>query len=109
MFRIHCTNKGCRKESEAVLNTETDEVECMECGKNIDVPSMTKKSMLTIGQIKRTKKSEKAFSVECKKCKKISVPSLNENKEIICGKCGEMLDNISKPFANLIREKLKNK
>lgn len=108
MFRIHCTNKGCRKESEALLNTETNEVECAECGKNIDVPSMTKVSMLGIGQIKRTKKSEKAFSVECKKCKKVSVPALNDDKDIVCGKCGLVLD-VSLPFANLIREKLKNK
>ncbi len=104
MFRINCTNKGCHKESEAVLNTETNEVECGECGKNIDVPFSTKAAMKGIGQIKRAKKSEQAFSVECKKCKKVFVPALDQDKNIICGKCSERLDNIALPFANLIRE-----
>lgn len=108
MFRIYCTNKGCSKESEALLNTETDEVECAECGKSINVPYSTKASLKSIGQIRRTKKSEKAFSVECKKCNKIEVPVIDANKNIVCGKCKVKLDNISAPFANLIREKLKN-
>jgi len=107
-FRIYCSNKGCGKESEVLLNTENDEVECGECGKNIAVPYSTKASLKSMGQIKRTKKSDKAFSVECKKCNKISVPVLDKDKNIVCGKCNMKLDNISAPFANLIREKLKN-
>ena len=109
MFRIYCTNKGCSKEMEPVLNTETNEVECSECGKNVTVPFSTKVGMKSIGQIKRTKRSEKAFSVECKKCKKVSVPKLDANKDIICGQCNQILDNISAPFATLVRENLKNK
>jgi len=107
MFRIYCTNKGCGKENEAVLNTENNEVECIECGKNITVPHSTKISMKGLGQIKRTKKSEKAFAVECKKCNKVCVPSVDQNNKIICSNCKNVLDNISAPFATLIREKIK--
>lgn len=109
MFKIYCTNKKCRKETEALLNKENNEVECLDCGENINLPSQTKISMETIGQIKRTKKSDKAFSVECKSCKKVSVPILDKDKNIVCSHCNKILENISIPFANLIREKLKNK
>lgn len=107
MFRVSCTNKGCNKEMIPLLNTETNEVECTECGKPTIVTDFAKNSMKSMGQIKRVEKSQQAFSVECKKCKKVMTPKIDKNKALACVNCSTVFDNISAPFENLIRSKIK--
>lgn len=107
-FMICCDNKGCGKSMEPLLNLETNNVECAECGKVINsVTSFTKTQMKSLGQIKKDDKKQQAFSVQCKSCKKSSVP-LIDGENILCMLCKNKLD-ISVPYANLIREKFKNK
>lgn len=108
-FSINCNNKGCGKYTEPLLNTETDEAECGDCGKEIKgITSFAKNQMKSLGQIKRDDKKQQAFSVQCKNCKKSSVPIINVEGTILCSLCKCKLD-ISGPYANLIREKFKNK
>lgn len=107
MFRVYCSNKGCNKEMMPLLNLETNEVECTECNKPTTVTEFAKKSMKSMGQIKRIEKSQQPFSVECKKCKKILTPKIDKNNDLACAGCATVYDNISPPFANLIRQKIK--
>ena len=69
MATLTCTNKGCYKTtSDSLLDTSIDEIVCSECGKPIiGISSFTKRSMIGLGKI-RSKHTEKAYSVECKKC-----------------------------------------
>jgi DNA-directed RNA polymerase subunit M/transcription elongation factor TFIIS len=63
--------------------------------------------MRSIGQIKRVEKTQQPFSVECKKCKKIMTPKIDKNDNLACVNCSTIYENISAPFENLIRQKIK--
>ncbi len=105
-FMIYCNNKGCGKNTEPLLNIETNEAECVECGAIINsVTSFAKTQMKTMGQIKRDDKKQQAFSVQCKFCKKSVLPEVN-GKIVLCSLCKNEL-NISIHYANLIKDKLK--
>ncbi|SRR5260221_5751813 len=105
-FSINCPNKGCGKYTEPLLNTETNEAECSDCGGIINITIFAKSQMKSLGQIKRDGKKQQAFSVQCKNCKKSSVPIVNSESVVLCSLCKTKLD-ISEPYANLIREKFK--
>jgi hypothetical protein len=110
-FRTYCSNKGCGKDNEPLLNTSTNEVECSECGKPItNITSFAKAQMKTLGQIKRDSKKGQAFSIECTFCKKSSPPKIDPNTErIVCAFCNSYLDYLSAPFVQIVKEFLKKK
>jgi len=108
-FSVYCDNKGCGKNTEPLLNLETNEAECVDCGGVIkSITSFAKIQLKSLGQIKRDDKKQQAFSVQCKACKKAAVPEINSEGTILCSLCKCKLD-ISGPYANLIRERFKNK
>lgn len=105
MFRIYCDNKGCGKDMEPLLNINTNDVECTECGRAIkSITSFTKSQMKSIGQIKRDEKAKQAFSVQCRSCMKESAPKLGDKNEIRCSVCNHHLDYLSAPYAHAVRE-----
>lgn|SRR5690554_2407285 len=106
-FRIYCDNKGCRKEQEPLLNIETNEVECTECGKDIkSVSYFIKVQMKSLGQVKKDEKRSQAFATKCKFCSKTAPPVVKSDK-IHCSLCDEHLDYLSAPFANVIKQNIK--
>lgn len=85
---IACNNKGCLKTSEALLNPQTMEVICQECGRPItNVTESMRRTLKSFGQVVREDK--KAFMMACKNCKANREVVLNEKNETICGICNE--------------------
>lgn len=106
MFRVYCDNKSCGKDQAPVLNLETNEVECTECGQNIkSITPFAKSQMKSLGQIKRDSKKEKAFAVQCKYCKKTAPPKI-VNDKVVCSLCDKHLDYLATSFVNVIKSNL---
>ena len=75
MTMILCDNKGCMQQSNALLNPETLEVICQECGKSIkSITEPMKRTLKSFGQVLRVD-TRKAFMMACKNC--------NANREVI--------------------------
>jgi DNA-directed RNA polymerase subunit RPC12/RpoP len=118
-FRTFCDNKGCRKEMEPVLDKQTNEVYCTECGKTINsLTDFAKRQMVVLGQIRRADKKKQAWSFKCVECQKEGPPKLNKEGEkdakglpigdkLLCSYCEHELTNISKPFAQIILTNLR--
>lgn len=109
-FQIHCDNKGCFKEQEPLLNTETDEVLCSECSKPIKrVTSFAKTQMKALGQIYRgPDKKQQAYAVLCQSCNKQATPQINAKKELVCPHCQKQ-HQLSGPFKQMLLSFLKNR
>ena len=106
-FMIYCNNKGCRKEQEPFLDISDNEVYCSECGGQIkEVTIFAKTQMKAMGQIKRERKVQQAFSVSCGPCKLAATPTL-VGKVLCCPKCKVEHVNLSKPMASAIKEYLR--
>ena len=83
---ILCDNKGCLKSSNALLNPETLEVICQECGKPIgNVSDAMKRTLKSFGQIIR--ESKKAFMLACPQCKANREVVLDQDNNTICKNC----------------------
>lgn len=83
---LSCNNEGCFKQSNALLNTETLEVICQECGKPIsNISESMKRVLKSSGQIIR--QSKQAFMLACHSCKANREVVLNEDNETVCGIC----------------------
>jgi hypothetical protein len=107
MFKIYCDNKGCGKDMEPLLNVETNDVECTECGRTINcVSKFTKTQMKVLGQIKRDQKAKQAYSVQCRFCSKESPPALDENDNICCSLCNKTLDYLAAPYVHAVKQLL---
>lgn len=103
MFLIYCNNKSCGRDQEALLDTETNEVECAECGRAIaGITSFTKIQMKTIGQIKRAGSSKQAFATKCPTCRKESAPKVMGSK-VGCGLCSAELTHLSPAFVQMLK------
>ena len=84
---ITCNNKGCLKSSTALLNTETLEVICQECGKPItNISDSMKRVLKSSGQIIRANE-KKAFMILCKACNANREVVLDQNNKTICKLC----------------------
>lgn len=87
-FLSNCTNKGCYKLTEPVLDKATRKVYCVECGGEMTgITDFAKRSLETLGQIRREGMKREAFSVECEGCKRIGVPVLQKNGTLACPHC----------------------
>lgn len=104
---LQCDNKGCYKETEALLDKETDKVYCSDCGKEIQSNHMVRTTLKTLGQIKRDKKTNQAFSVVCQSCQENDVPVLKQEK-LYCPKCNA-LHKLNPAFAQTTIAFLKTK
>lgn len=109
-FLVYCDNKSCKKEMEPVLDKNTKEVFCTECGKTINsVTEFAKNQMVSLGQVKRSDKKQQAFSVKCEACQKESPPKLvkdGSNTKLVCPMCEVELTNLSAPYANMVKQVL---
>jgi len=106
-FSLSCTNKGCGNIQEPYIDPKTDKVYCSLCDKELpNVTYFIKVQMKNSKQFKPKKKD--AFSVKCNKCSNNAQPILLNN-ELLCSNCKKILDNLSLPFKNILKEKLKNK
>ena len=108
-FLMHCDNKGCGKDQEPLLDTQTNEVYCVECNRVINsVTHFAKVQMKTLGQIKRDEKQRQAFAVECASCKKKSAPVLTKEDRVQCSLCHtDITEKIAKPFLQVIKNYFK--
>jgi len=104
-FSTNCTNKGCGKFQEPYIDPKTDKVFCSICHKElINITRFVKLQMKSTKQYRA--KETASFSVLCNKCNQKKRPKL-VNNEIICGGCGEILDNISDAFKTMLKIELK--
>ncbi len=102
MFLINCDNKGCGKNTQAVISLEDSQVYCADCDRTItNVTSFTKAQLKNLKQIKRPKKE--SFSAKCHVCFHEALPLLASDK-LCCAKCKIHLVKIPKPFEILIKE-----
>ena len=84
---IPCNNKGCLKSSNALLNLETLEVICQECGKPImGISDSMKRVLKSFSQVIRTNE-KKAFMLLCKSCNANREVVLDQNNKTICKLC----------------------
>lgn len=104
-FSINCNNKGCGKQQEPYLNVKDDKVYCSLCDREIiNISYFTKVQMKSLKQFKQ--KSPVPFSVKCNKCDREDKPKLIKD-DLVCSSCNKPLDNLSIPFKNMLKEKLK--
>lgn len=84
---ITCSNKGCMKSNHALLNTETLEVICSECGKPIaNISESMKRALKSFGQIVRTNE-RKAFLMACRSCRANREVVLDQDNNTVCKIC----------------------
>jgi ribosomal protein L34E len=103
-FLINCDNKGCYKESEALLDKSTKNVHCNECGEVIkNITIFAKKQLESIGQVKRHN-SNQAYALHCKNCNKKAVPKLVDDK-FCCSLCDCKIE-VPAPFQKILRDNL---
>jgi uncharacterized CHY-type Zn-finger protein len=104
-FAMSCTNKGCYKTQEPYLDPKDDKVYCSVCDKEIaNISYFAKVQMKGMKQFRQKKST--SFAVKCGKCDKTERPKV-VNDDVVCGVCSKPLDNLSLPFKNMLKEKLK--
>lgn len=105
-FLLWCPNKGCRKQNEAMLDVDTNEVYCGECNGLIpNVPVFTKTQMKTLKQVRKPVKE--AFAMECGKCKKKALPKF-ENNQFLCVFCNSII-KVNQYFVELVKKAISEK
>ena len=105
---MNCPNKGCYKTQEPLLDVELNQVFCSECQKEItNVTSFAKVQMKNLRQTRTNSKKKETYSVKCNRCDKESKPVLSDTDTLMCRECKQPLQNISIPFANLLKQVLK--
>lgn len=109
-FSTHCTNKGCKKQSDTMepyIDPKTDKVYCSECdGEITNLTYFAKQQMKASKQFKP--KAAVSFAVKCKKCGKEERPKLvGKAQKIVCPACDTEHTQLSEPFKIMLREKLK--
>jgi len=104
-FSITCTNKGCCKIQEPYIDPLTNKIYCSLCDKEIEnITIFVKNQMKLSKQFKQ--KVKVSFCIKCEKCKKESRPKI-VNDDIVCPNCNNILDNLSLPFKNMLKDQLK--
>lgn len=84
---VNCNNRGCLKSTSALLNTETHEVMCTECGLAItNISESMKRALKSFGQVIRDT-SRKAFMMACSNCNANREVVLDDKNNTICKMC----------------------
>src|SRR5882724_11179121 len=108
-FRTYCTNVGCKKEMEPVLDKTDNKIYCTACSKEITgVTDFMKRQLETLGQIRKDEKPQQAFSVKCNACQKSNPPKLKDG-ELFCSNCDVAMKNLAPQFVLAIKEFLGEK
>lgn len=88
---IACTNKGCLKTSNALLDPETLEVICEECGQPISgISDAMKRTLKSFGQVIRSER--KAFMLACHTCKANREVVMDQDNNTICKTCHNKIE-----------------
>jgi hypothetical protein len=84
---ISCTNRGCLKNTNALLDLATKDVICQECGQPIaNVSESMKRTLKSFGQIVRSAE-KKAFMINCKQCHANREVVLDSSNKTVCKIC----------------------
>jgi len=76
----------------ALLNTETLEVICQECGQSVaNVSESMRRTLKSFGQILRTDQ-RKAFMMACRTCNANREVVLNDKNKTVCSVCNEEIN-----------------
>lgn len=103
---IWCSNKGCGKSSDAVLDKNDNEVYCVECDKVItNITAFTKATLKSLNQTR--KPTKEPLAMKCASCKNEQLPGL-KNDKFVCRKCQKEMQ-IGKTFEPLIMKAIKEK
>ena len=104
-FSTYCTNKGCGKLQEPYIDKDDDKVYCSECHREItNLTYFVKVQMKSLGQYRQ--KPKISFAVKCASCNVEARPKLVDG-DVVCASCGKSMDNLSEPFRNMLKDKLK--
>jgi ribosomal protein L34E len=114
-FTTFCDNKGCRAEMQPVVDKESMVAYCTVCGEPINsVSDFMKRQMISFGMVRKLNKKKSAFSVTCSSCGKSAPPELkteekdgNTREFLTCPHCNHELDQIAKPFAEMLKTNLR--
>lgn len=88
---VNCNNKGCMQASNALLDVDSMEVICQECGKPItNLAETMKRALKSFGQIVRTER--KAFMLACNACKANREVVMTQDNKTICKTCHEPIE-----------------
>lgn len=102
---MNCSSKGCRKMMTPYIDPKTDKVYCSACDNEMEnITYFTKMQLKGLKQFRPKKVTP--FAVKCDKCNKEDCPILINN-EVVCSSCHKILDKLSIPFRNMLKEKLK--
>lgn len=105
-FSMNCTNKGCGKMQEPFIDPKTDKVYCSVCDR--EVSGITHFAKMQLKALKQYRpKNTTSFAVKCPLCQKEDRPKLKDD-DLVCSGCQKPLSNLSLPFKNMLKEKLKN-
>jgi hypothetical protein len=100
---IACTNKGCLKTSNALLDESSGEVICQECGKPINnISEAMKRTLKSFGLVIRNQE-RKAFLLACNQCKANRNIVLDQNGNTICKICHNII-NVTPAFRLAMEE-----
>jgi ribosomal protein L34E len=107
-YRSFCDNKGCHKEMRPVVNKETLEAFCTECGNQVNnISIFMRRQMASYDQVQRNEKKRMPWSMMCKSCNKEGPPELDKDgKKLNCSFCGKELENVARPFYEMVRTNL---
>ena len=104
-FSTNCTQRGCGKWVEPLLDLRDNLIYCPVCNKTIsNISDFTKRQLKSLGQVRTPAK--KAFSIHCIKCKKDTLPKLDGSNKLICAWCNAILTNVNKFFEDMIRKEI---
>ena len=107
-FIIQCDNRGCLQTQAALLDVESNNVICAECGNTItNVTHFAKIQLKSLGQTTKRVKSQQTYSVKCNHCSASGVPTLAEDK-LICKSCNKEITGLSSTFVTLLKSVLGN-
>lgn len=107
-FIIQCDNRGCLQSQAALLDVESNEVTCAECGNVIkNVTHFAKIQLKSLGQTTKRVKSQQTYSVKCNNCSASGTPVLADNI-LKCKSCNKELTNLSSTFVTLLKNVLGN-
>lgn len=107
MASIYCNNKGCGKQTiDSMLDEATNEIICSACNKPIlGISEFLKRALKGTGNVIKMK-TNLAFLVDCKFCKKHGQPIMIQEKPS-CFYCNKELQ-LSPQFVKMFQEYLKN-
>lgn len=108
-FRIHCDNKGCRKEMEPVVDKDTLQAYCTVCNEEVKcINIFMRRQMAATGMVRKNIKQKMPWSVKCKAkaCEK-EAPPVIKDKKVFCFYCGDEMTHLTKPFVEILKQNLK--